>query len=110
MQPVVTVIGRRRQCWQAIRLEHLLKQGIQVRAVGRSAEHLAPLAAQASEAHTGTLEDTSFLTTAFRGAGVVFALLPGSPPNASTTWRPSAGWPRRWRRHSTGAGSSVSSP
>ncbi len=80
MQPVVTVTGATGKVGKAV-TEHLLKHGIHVRAVARSAEHLAPLAAQGAEAHAGTLDDTPFLTAAFRGAGVVFVLLPGSPPN-----------------------------
>src|SRR5947209_8180146 len=81
MQPSVTVTGATGNVGKAV-TAHLLKHGVHVRAVARSAEHLAPLAALGAEAHAGTLDDMPFLTAAFRGAGVVFVLLPGSPPNA----------------------------
>jgi uncharacterized protein YbjT (DUF2867 family) len=80
MQPIVTVTGATGHVGKAVSA-HLLEHGIHVRAVARSAAHLAPLAALGAEAHEGTLDDVPFLTEAFRGAGVVFVLLPGSPPN-----------------------------
>jgi uncharacterized protein YbjT (DUF2867 family) len=80
MQPIVTVTGATGNVGKEL-AERLLKNGIQVRAVARSAEHLAPLAAQGAEAHAGTLDDTAFLAAAFRGASAAFVLLPGSPPD-----------------------------
>ena len=80
MKPIVTVTGATGRVGKAL-TARLLKHEIHVRAVARSAEHLAPLAAQGAEAHAGTLDDIPFLAAAFRGAGVVFVLLPGSPPN-----------------------------
>jgi uncharacterized protein YbjT (DUF2867 family) len=77
-QPIVTVTGATGPVGKAV-TAHLLKRGIRVRAVARSAAHLAPLAALGAEAHEGTLDDVPFLTQAFRAAGVVFVLLPGSP-------------------------------
>jgi uncharacterized protein YbjT (DUF2867 family) len=80
MTPIVTVTGATGKVGRAV-TEHLLKHGVGVRAVARSAAHLAPLAAQGAEAYAGTLEDTPFLTAAFRGAAAVFVMVPGSPPD-----------------------------
>lgn len=81
MKPFVTVTGATGKIGKLL-TEQLLKNGIHVRAVARSTENLVPLSAQGAEAHAGNLDDTIFLTAAFRGADAVFALLPGSPPNA----------------------------
>ncbi len=81
MTPVVTVTGATGKIGQAITVR-LLRNGTHVRAVARSADNLAPLSAQGADAHAGSLDDTAFLTAAFRGADAVFVLLPGSPPNA----------------------------
>jgi uncharacterized protein YbjT (DUF2867 family) len=83
MKPVVAVTGATGPVGTAV-TAHLLKHEIHVRAVARSAAHLAPPAALGAEAHVGNLDDMPFLAAPFRGAGVVFALLPGSPPNC---WR-----------------------
>jgi uncharacterized protein YbjT (DUF2867 family) len=57
----------------------LLEAGESVRALGRSADKLAPLKAAGAEALTGEAEDTAFLTRAFRGADAVHTLLPPDP-------------------------------
>jgi len=81
MTSFVTVTGATGTVGKAV-TAHLLKNGTHVRAVARSADTLAPLSVQGADAHTGTLDDTPFLTTALRGADAVFVVLPGSPPNA----------------------------
>jgi len=81
MKPVVTVTGATGHVGKAV-TGHLLQNGTHVRTVARSADTLAPLSAQGADAHVGNLDDTSFLTAAFHGAGAVFVMLPGSPPNA----------------------------
>jgi len=80
MKHVVTVTGATGRVGKAV-TTHLLQNGTHVRAVARSADTLAPLAAQGADAHAGSLDDTPFLTAALRGADAVFVLLPGSPPN-----------------------------
>jgi uncharacterized protein YbjT (DUF2867 family) len=82
MQPIVTVTGATGKVGKAV-TEHLLKHGVHVRAVARSAEHLAPLATQGAEVHAGSLDDVPFLAKAFRGSTAVFALLPPSAPDVS---------------------------
>jgi uncharacterized protein YbjT (DUF2867 family) len=78
MSHLITITGAtgnvgRRLC------ELLLQNGVRVRAVARNAENLAPLAAQGAEAWVGDIEDTEFLTRAFRGADALFAMLPEHP-------------------------------
>jgi uncharacterized protein YbjT (DUF2867 family) len=62
--------------------ELLLGRGEQVRVVGRDAGHLRGLVRSGAEAAVGSLEDVDFLTTAFRGADGVFAMI---PPNYGAT-------------------------
>ncbi|MBN6040119.1 NAD(P)H-binding protein [Amycolatopsis sp. 195334CR] len=59
--------------------ELLLAAGESVRAVGRSAEKLAPLAAAGAELAVGDVGDPDFLTEAFRGADAVYTLLHTGP-------------------------------
>lgn len=54
----------------------LLDAGTKVRAIGRTAERLAPLTARGAEAAIGTVTDAAFLTTALRGADAVYAMVP----------------------------------
>lgn len=65
--------------------ERLLKAGEKVRALGRSAEKLAPLKAAGAAVMTGDALDAAFLTSAFRGADAVYTLLP--PDVTSTDYR-----------------------
>jgi len=81
MTHVVTVTGATGKVGKAV-TTHLLQNGIRVRAVARSADTLAPLAAHGADPQAGRLDDTPFLTAALRGADAVFVMLPGSPPNA----------------------------
>ncbi|HKV24411.1 MAG TPA: NmrA family NAD(P)-binding protein [Candidatus Acidoferrum sp.] len=60
--------------------EFLLTKKQQVRAVGRSKEHLARFASRGAETFVADLTDSGLLTKAFSGARAVFALL---PPNLS---------------------------
>jgi uncharacterized protein YbjT (DUF2867 family) len=54
----------------------LLAAGEEVRALGRSADGLAELAAAGAETRAGDAGDPSFLADAFRGADAVYVLLP----------------------------------
>ena len=56
--------------------EILLRKGLPVRVIGRSAERLRPLTERGAEAAVGDLRDTAFLTGAFKGAEAVFAMIP----------------------------------
>jgi uncharacterized protein YbjT (DUF2867 family) len=57
----------------------LLAQGQPVRAVGRSATHLQPLAAQGAETAVTDLSDTAALTKAFQGAHSAYVMVPPNP-------------------------------
>jgi len=59
----------------------LLSRGQQVRAVGRSAEHLLSLAKSGAEVFPADATNTIALTNALRGADAAYVLL---PPNVST--------------------------
>lgn len=56
--------------------EALLDNGQQVRAIGRSAERLAPLTQRGAEPFVCELTDASALTRAFTGAQAVYAMVP----------------------------------
>jgi uncharacterized protein YbjT (DUF2867 family) len=56
--------------------EMLLAKGEKVRAVGRSAKKLAPLAELGGEPFVGNVEDVGCLTEAFAGAAGVYLVLP----------------------------------
>jgi len=57
----------------------LLDGGQKVRVISRHAEKMQPLVDKGAEAATGSLDNTEFLTTAFEGASVVFAMIPSVP-------------------------------
>ncbi len=57
-------------------VEKLLAAGQQVRAIGRSKEHLEPLVQKGAEAFVGDVNDPDTLTRAFSGARAVYAMLP----------------------------------
>lgn len=57
-------------------VEHLLKAGKAVKALGRDAQKLQALAAQGAELGIGDLEDADFLSEQFAGAQAVYALIP----------------------------------
>ncbi len=54
----------------------LLQRGVKVRAIGRSAERLQPLAARGAEVALAEVDDPKALSRAFRGADAAFVLLP----------------------------------
>jgi len=56
--------------------ELLLGSGESCRALGRSAERLAPTAGRGATVLAGDARDAAFLTEAFRGADAVFTILP----------------------------------
>lgn len=61
--------------------EKLLKAGHEVTVIGRNAEKLQALVSQGAKAAVGSLEDASFLASAFAGADAVYAMI---PPNFAT--------------------------
>ncbi len=78
---MITVMGATGNTGKKI-AEALLKAGEQVRALGRSESKLAELKKTGAEVLTGDAADSSFLTTAFRGADAIYTLIatdPGSP-------------------------------
>jgi uncharacterized protein YbjT (DUF2867 family) len=65
--------------------KNLLARGQKVRAVGRSAAHLQPLAAQGAEIFVADVTDASALTKAFRQADAAYVMIPPNP--TSTDFR-----------------------
>ena len=61
--------------------QRLLAQGKEVRAIGRSADRLQPLAAEGAEPFVADLSDAAALTRAFTGAEAVYVMI---PPNLSS--------------------------
>lgn len=57
-------------------IERLLASGTRVRALGRSAERLGPLAAMGAEAAVGDAGDARYLAEAFDGAQAVYTMIP----------------------------------
>jgi len=72
---MITVMGATGNTGKAV-AENLLEQGIKVRALGRSADKLAGLAAKGAEVATGDVNDVAYLTKAFSGVDAVYALIP----------------------------------
>ena len=72
---MVTVMGASGNIGKRI-TELLLEAGEKVRALGRSADKLAPLESAGAEVLTGDAADDAFLTRAFSGADAVHVLLP----------------------------------
>jgi uncharacterized protein YbjT (DUF2867 family) len=77
---MITVMGATGNTGGAV-TRLLLAQGQDVRAVGRSKERLAPLAAAGAEPWAGDVSDPAFLAGAFRGADAVYTLVPIDPPS-----------------------------
>jgi len=65
----------------SVATETLLAKKQQVRAVGRSKEHLARFTSRGAEAFVADITDSAALTKAFKGARGVYALM---PPNISS--------------------------
>lgn len=59
--------------------ETLLDRGVQVRALARSAQRLAPLAARGATVLAGQSTDVAYLTEALRGADAAYVLMPHDP-------------------------------
>lgn len=57
----------------------LLARGHRVRAMGRSAERLAPLLQLGAQVHAGDCADPTYLARAFGGADAVYAMMPFDP-------------------------------
>jgi uncharacterized protein YbjT (DUF2867 family) len=74
---LVTVMGATGKTGKAVS-EGLLAAGVQVRALGRSAEKLAPLVRAGAQPVVGDVNRPADLTAAFRGADAVYALVPPS--------------------------------
>lgn len=75
---MITVMGATGRTGSRI-CQTLLDAGVPVRALGRSAERLAPLAAAGAGVAVGEPHDAAFLTEAFRGADAVYTLLAYGP-------------------------------
>jgi uncharacterized protein YbjT (DUF2867 family) len=63
-------------------VEALLSSGEKVRVIGRSAEHLAPLAQKGAEPFVGVVSDAAAMAKAFEGADAVYLMLPSNPQSA----------------------------
>jgi uncharacterized protein YbjT (DUF2867 family) len=72
---MITVMGATGHIGGRI-VELLLESGEKIRALGRSAEKLAAVAARGATGLTGDAGDAGFLTKAFRDADAAFTLLP----------------------------------
>jgi uncharacterized protein YbjT (DUF2867 family) len=72
---MITVMGASGNTGKAV-AENLLEQGIKVRALGRSADKLAGLAAKGAEVALGDVNDVAYLTKSFSGVDAVYALIP----------------------------------
>jgi uncharacterized protein YbjT (DUF2867 family) len=75
---IITVMGATGHTGHAVATQ-LLEAGVAVRALGRSAERLAGLAAAGADVRTGDAGDAAYLTEAFSGADAVYTLLPYDP-------------------------------
>lgn len=59
-------------------VKRLLKAGHEVTVIGRSGDHLKELVACGADAAIGSLEDATFLKTAFSGAEAVYTMFPSN--------------------------------
>ncbi|QRY81363.1 NAD(P)H-binding protein [Pseudomonas sp. PDNC002] len=75
---MITVMGATGRTGSRI-CHTLLEAGVPVRALGRSAERLAPLAAAGAQIAVGEPNDAAFLSEAFRGVEAVYTLLAYGP-------------------------------
>jgi uncharacterized protein YbjT (DUF2867 family) len=75
MADLYVVIGATGNTGRAL-AEILLKKGRKVRAVGRDAAKLKPLADKGAESAAGSLEDAAFTARALAGATHLYALIP----------------------------------
>jgi uncharacterized protein YbjT (DUF2867 family) len=75
MAKTIAVLGATGKVGHVL-VEQLLAGGTAVRAIGRTAERLAPLVARGAEPRVGLAENPRFLAEAFRLADGAFVLLP----------------------------------
>src|SRR5216110_3209447 len=72
---LVTIMGATGKTGQ-VAAEQLLAAGVQVRALGRSAEKLSGLVKAGAQPVVGDVNRAADLTAAFRGADAVYAMVP----------------------------------
>ncbi len=77
MSRIVVVTGATGHVGKAV-AEGLLAKGLQVRAIGRSADRLRELMDQGAEPWVGSVSDAEFLAGAFAGADAAFVMVPPS--------------------------------
>jgi len=65
--------------------ETLLARGHNIRAIARAADKLQSMTDKGAEARSGSVEDTAFLTEAYRGVDGIFAMIP--PDSQSDDYR-----------------------
>jgi uncharacterized protein YbjT (DUF2867 family) len=65
--------------------EKLLATGHHVTVIGRNAENLKPLTDIGAKAAIGSIEDAAFIANAFKGADVVYTMIP-PPYHIATDW------------------------
>jgi len=75
---MITVMGATGRTGSRI-CQTLLNAGVPVRALGRSADRLAPLAAAGAQIAVGEPDDADFLSQSFQGAEAVYTLLAYGP-------------------------------
>lgn len=75
---MITIMGATGRTGSSI-CHTLLDAGVPVRALGRSAERLAPLAARGAQIAVGEPDDAAFLGQAFNSADAVYTLLAYGP-------------------------------
>ena len=75
MGKTIAVVGATGHVGHVV-VEQLLAAGATVRALGRSAERLAPLASKGAEQRVGLADDPRYLAESFRRADAVFLMLP----------------------------------
>jgi uncharacterized protein YbjT (DUF2867 family) len=72
---IATVMGATGNTGHVV-AEKLLAGGVQVRAIGRSADRLAALVSKGAKAVVGDVQSAADLTAAFRGSDAVYAMVP----------------------------------
>lgn len=75
MTYTVTVIGATGNIGRALS-ERLLKNGVNVRAVGRGKDGLSPLVQLGAEPRIGSIDNMAFVSDALRGADAAFLMIP----------------------------------
>jgi len=72
---MITVMGASGNTGKVV-ADHLISAGKKIRVIGRNAERLKTLRERGAEIATGDAVDAAFLTSAFRGAESVYAMVP----------------------------------